>query len=40
MKKKLSVLVIVILCLTIISAILLPFIVNESFKTGKGYVVL
>ena len=40
MKKKLSVLVIIILCLTIISAILLPFIVNESFKTGKGYVVL
>ncbi len=40
MKNKLSILVIIILCLTIISAILLPFIVNESFKTGKGYVVL
>lgn len=40
MKKELSVLVKIILFLTIISAILLPFIVNESFKTGKGYVVL
>ncbi len=40
MKKKFSVFVIIILCLIIISAILLPFIVNESFKTGKGYEVL
>ena len=40
MKKTSSAFLIIILCLTIISAILLPFIVNESFKLGKGYVVL